>query len=72
MPRYLCEYVYRASLMQAAKRGKDFSKRVLFMHVPPKEQPYNVETGIEVVKKLAEGMVRDGEGFKGHEETRNL
>jgi pyrrolidone-carboxylate peptidase len=56
---YLCEYIFRASLLEAEKRGK--MGRVLFLHVPPRGKPYSVETGVEVVKTVVEGMVVSGE-----------
>lgn len=66
--RFLCEYIFRCSLKQAEKRDNGPSKRVLFMHVPEKGMPYSIETGADVVKTLVEGMVRDGEGLRLHED----
>ncbi|TGZ82351.1 peptidase C15, pyroglutamyl peptidase I-like protein [Ascodesmis nigricans] len=63
--RFLCEYIFRASLMEARKRGEEEMKRVLFLHVPPAGKPYSVEMGAEVVKRIVEGMVSDGEGLGG-------
>jgi len=59
---YLCGYTFRASLLEAEKRGDMERRRVLFLHVPPKGKKYGVDTGVEVVLKVVEGMVRSGEG----------
>jgi hypothetical protein len=66
---YLCEYIYRHSLMNTKSRedsGKDHDsmKKVLFLHVPPNGDPYGLETGKEVVLRGIEGMVRNGEGLQ--------
>lgn len=60
----MCGYTFRASLLEAEKRGDGEKKRVAFLHVPPKEKRYGVETGIEVALKVVEGMIRSGEGEK--------
>ncbi|KAL7266186.1 hypothetical protein RUND412_011277 [Rhizina undulata] len=73
--RYLCEYIYHTSLrcrlLKDSKTALDsdgmpttdsVSKRVLFLHVPPKGKPYGIEVGTKVVCGVIEGMVRDGEG----------
>lgn len=66
---YLCSYIFRAALLEAEKRGdsgerKDLKKRVLFLHIPPAGRRYGIQTGRHVVMKIAEGMVRDGEGLR--------
>jgi pyrrolidone-carboxylate peptidase len=61
---YLCGYIFRASLLEAEKRGDEWRKRVAFLHVPPEGKKYGVQTGREVVLKVVEGMVRDGEGVR--------
>lgn len=66
--RFLCEYIFRCSLKQAERRDKGPSKRVLFMHVCEAGMPYTIETGVDVVKTLVEGMVRDGEGLRLQDE----
>ena len=66
---YLCSYIFRAALLEAEKHGesgepKDLKKRVLFLHVPPEGRRYGIQTGRHVVMRIAEGMVRDGEGLR--------
>lgn len=66
---YLCEYIYRHSLMETKSRedsGKDDGsmKKVLFLHVPPNGELYGLETGKEVVLRVIEAMVRNGEGLQ--------
>ncbi|KAA8904958.1 hypothetical protein FN846DRAFT_13110 [Sphaerosporella brunnea] len=61
---YLCGYVFRASLMEAEKRGDAYRKSVAFLHVPPQGKKYGIETGREVVLKVVEGMVRDDKGVR--------
>ena len=57
--RYLCEYVYFASLREEETAGE--SGRVLFLHVPPEEAGGSVDVGVEVVKAVVEALVRCGE-----------
>ncbi|KAF8533021.1 hypothetical protein BDD12DRAFT_867422 [Trichophaea hybrida] len=35
-----------------------------FLHVPPEGKRYGIQTGRDVVLKVVEGMVRDGEGLR--------
>lgn len=57
---FLCEYIYSRSLMEAKKRGLEKAK-VLFMHVCADGKPYSIETGVQVLKRVVEGAVRNGE-----------
>ncbi|KAI5847490.1 hypothetical protein BZA05DRAFT_457548 [Tricharina praecox] len=57
---FLCGYTFRASLLEAEKRGEEERARVLFLHVPPKGKRYGVDTGVDVVLKVVEGMDRTG------------
>ena len=57
---YLCEYIYSRSLIEAKKREIEKPK-VLFMHCCADGVPYTVHTGVEVLKKVVEGAIRDGE-----------
>jgi hypothetical protein len=34
------------------------------LHVPPEGKRYGIQTGRDVVLKVVEGMVRDGEGLR--------
>ncbi|KAI5804888.1 hypothetical protein EDC01DRAFT_641192 [Geopyxis carbonaria] len=61
---YLCEYIFRASLLEAARKVVDSSRRVLFMHVPYGSSEDLIKQGHKFVMLLAEAMVRDGEGLK--------
>ena len=62
--RFLCEFIYLTSLKAAARaEGGDGrrSEKVLFMHVPPLEEPFGVETGRKVLVEVVKGMVQAGE-----------
>ncbi|KAH7101499.1 peptidase C15, pyroglutamyl peptidase I-like protein [Auriculariales sp. MPI-PUGE-AT-0066] len=59
--RYLCDFIFYASLAQAQlqKAGDPTSSpaKVLFMHVPPPEEPHTVAQMTETVKRLVPWVV---------------
>lgn len=65
--RFLCEFIYLTSLQAAVRAegghddGKRRSEKVLFMHVPPPDEPFGVETGRKVLVEVVKGMVQAGE-----------
>ncbi|KAF8427511.1 hypothetical protein EV426DRAFT_529487 [Tirmania nivea] len=65
---YLCEYIYRKSLEQAISRRKKGGRKpwdwVLFMHVPPVGNMYNIAEDIDCLKQVVVGMVLDGEKLR--------
>ncbi|PWN34322.1 peptidase C15, pyroglutamyl peptidase I-like protein, partial [Meira miltonrushii] len=46
--RFLCDYIFYASLCEAKKAGK--GTRVQFIHVPPLDTPYSIEELQSIVK----------------------
>jgi len=52
--RYLCAYLYYASL--AALHISEDTKRVIFVHVPPKNESADIERGVFVISKLIEAI----------------
>lgn len=55
--RYLCEYIFRTSL-QCAEHS---SRRVLFLHVPPENDPYSIKTGVGMLEKFIIAFVTEAE-----------
>ena len=53
--RYLCEYIYYASLAHLWRRGEE--RRVLFLHVPAAAGAEAVRRGVEVVEGLVAAVV---------------
>ncbi|KAJ8132465.1 hypothetical protein O1611_g1159 [Lasiodiplodia mahajangana] len=52
--RYLCAYLYYASLAAVHVRGE--MKRDLFVHVPPKNDSQDIEKGVGVISKVIEAI----------------
>ena len=59
--RFSCEYIYYSSLAELHKRGLE--KRVLFVHVPPKNSAEDIMKGVEVVINVIREI---SELFKRH------
>ncbi|KAH8153642.1 uncharacterized protein LAJ45_02455 [Morchella importuna] len=62
--RYLCEYIYRTSLRCA----EHSSRRVLFLHVPPEDDPYSIKTGVGMLEKFIIAFVTEGERLRRKQE----
>lgn len=62
--RYMCEYIFRTSLRCAT----DSTRRVLFVHVPPEDEPYSIETGKKFLEKLIIAYVTEGERLRKERE----
>lgn len=58
--RYMCEYTFRTSLRCAT----DPTRRVLFLHVPPEDLPYSIETGKKFLEKFIIAFVTEGERLR--------
>ncbi|KAI0147058.1 hypothetical protein GGR57DRAFT_264705 [Xylariaceae sp. FL1272] len=52
--RYLCAYLYYASLAALHTRGE--TKRGIFVHVPPRNESRDIEIGVGVISKVIEAI----------------
>jgi len=51
---YLCAYLYYASLASLHNMGE--TKRVIFVHVPPRNESADIEKGVLLISKLIEAI----------------
>ena len=55
--RYLCEYIYYASMLESWRRGPEGHRRCMFLHVPGGTTEEDLKRGTKIVLALIAALV---------------